>query len=869
MLSILDRIHTLALLAGLLSMLLMSSNGFSQSKQPVAVKPVVETGVSKALAVHRKQTISKLAYALHFTIPARKDQPIAATETILFNWKSNNQPVQLDFKEQRTQLKRITVNRVAMPIEFVNEHVLIPANRLTAGVNQVMIEFTAGNLSLNRNDDFLYTLLVPDRARTVFPCFDQPDLKASFQVTLTIPASWQAMTNTALLETSKSGDQQTWRFGISEPISTYLFSFAAGRFHSVTRQHNGRPMHFFHRETDSTKIRLSLDPIFATHADALTFLEDYTQIKYPFSKFDFVAIPDFQYGGMEHIGAIQYRAASLFLDHGATRDQTLGRATLIAHETAHMWFGDLVTMRWFDDVWMKEVFANFMADKITQVSVPDGNYDLEFLLAHFPAAYDVDRTQGANPIGQPLANLQEAGTLYGGIIYHKAPIMMRQLERLMGKDSLRTGLREYLRQYAYGNASWPDLIRILDAHTPADLLSWNRVWVNETGRPRFTYQLEAANQHITQFSVSQQGEDGSARQWPQLFEVALIYADHVDELTVNMNQPTVSLKEAVGKPEPLYIVFNSSGQGYGLFPLDERLFPKLTTLKNPVTRASAYISLYENMLTGTSVTPAQLATLYQQQLAHEPEELNLRLLTNQLTDIFWRFTRPAQRSALARTLEDTLWNRLQQEPLAGKKKLLFQSYQRIALSTDAQQRLYRIWKNQQAPAGVTLTEDDYTALALALAVRDYPDQTLLQQQLSRIKNPDRRKRLQFMLPALSGTVQERDAFFASLANVANREREAYVTAALGYLHHPLRAETAAKYLKPSLDLLEEIQRTGDIFFPESWLRSTLGSYQTPEAVAVVRTFLAEHPTFNPRLKAKLLQAADGPIRAASLLYQRP
>ncbi len=114
----------------------------------------------------------------------------------------------------------------------------------------------------------------------------------------------------------------------------------------------------------------------------------------------------------------------------------LGRASVIAHETAHMWFGDLVTMRWFNDVWMKEVFANFMAAKIVNPSFPEVNHELRFLLSHYPAAYEVDRTPGANAIRQPLANLNEAGSLYGAIIYQKAPIVMRHLESLMGEDGV-------------------------------------------------------------------------------------------------------------------------------------------------------------------------------------------------------------------------------------------------------------------------------------------------------------------------------------------------------------------------------------------------------------------------------------------------
>lgn len=849
-----------------ITLILLLITMLSSRHSVLIAQPVVEAGVSQTLAQDRKQTITQLAYALKFDIPVQKNQLIPASETIMFNWRKSAQPLQLDFKEERAHLQTVSVNEATVPITFEKEHLVIPTAFLKPGQNKISIQFTAGNLSLNRNDDYLYTLLVPDRARTVFPCFDQPDLKATFQLSLIVPVGWQAMTNAAVQDSTITGGRKSIQFKTSNLIPTYLFSFVAGKFTPVTRTLNNRPMTLLHRETDTTKIRLSLDPIFNLHADALRFLEDYTQIPYPFQKFDFAAIPDFQYGGMEHVGAVDYRASSLFLDNGATRDQKLSRATLISHETAHMWFGDMVTMKWFNDVWLKEVFANFMADKVTEMSFADANYDLQFLIDHFPAAYAVDRTEGANSIGQPLANLQEAGTLYGGIIYHKAPIMMRQLERLMGKTELRNGLREYLKKYAFSNATWADLIAILDARTPVDLVAWNHVWVSETGRAAFTYELAKQGNKISRFTISQTGEDGSNRIWPQGFEVALVYADHVDELTVAMNGATVALAEAVGKEAPLFVVFNSSGQGYGLFPVDPAMIPALATIKNPVTRAAAYINLYETMLSGKTVNPGQLATVYRSLLDKESEELNLRLLTSELSDIVWNFTKPDVRPALAASVEQDAWQAMDQTPTPGKKKLLFRLYQNIALSREVQDRLYAIWHDQKAPASVTLTEDDYTLLALALAVRDYPANDILSTQLTRIKNPDRRKRLQFMMPALAADVAERDQFFASLATEANREHEAWVTAALGYLHHPLRAKTSEKYLPKSLDLLEEIQRTGDIFFPESWLRSTLSSYQTPEVAQLVRKFLADRPQYNQRLRAKLLQAADGPFRASKLLY---
>jgi aminopeptidase N len=571
---------------------------------------------------------------------------------------------------------------------------------------------------------------------------------------------------------------------------------------------------------------------------------------------------------MEHVGAIDYKASSLFLDSGATRDQENARANLIAHETAHMWFGDLVTMRWFNDVWMKEVFANFMADKVGEVSQANNNFELKFLLDHLPAAYSVDRTTGANPIRQQLANLQDAGTLYGNIIYHKAPIMMRQLERLMGKDAFRDGLREYLAQFKFHNAAWPELITILKQHTTEDLDNWNKVWVNEAARPVIRYQLQQKNGRISRFVIEQVGEHVLQYMLPQFFEIALVYDDRVDEYTVHMDQQQLRLKDLEGQSIPKYIIFNSSGQGYGLFPVDKKMLPFITSSNNPVMRASGYINLYENMLSGNTITPGELLKYYQAILSKETEELNLRLLTTHISDVFWRFLLPTTRRAVAASLQPKLWQAMMNEKSANKKKLLFKAFQSIALTRDAEDTLYHIWKKEQPPLGVKLTEEDYTSLALSLAVRDYPVAGILEEQVKRIRNVDRKNRLKFQMPALSSDVRVRDSFFASLSEEKNREKEAWVVAALEFLHHPLRAATSKKYLQQSLELLEEIQLTGDIFFPAAWLQSTFGYYQGKENADVVRRFLANHPSYNEKLKAKVLQATDLLFRAEKLVERR-
>ncbi|WP_293312688.1 M1 family aminopeptidase, partial [Pedobacter sp. UBA5917] len=789
---------------------------------------------------------------------------IQSTESIDFKLNKLTH-LQIDFKQNVDHLKTISVNGKAAAIDFKDEHIFVDQQYLKLGINHIEIAFIAGNESLNRNKDFLYALFVPDHARTVFPCFDQPDLKANFLLSLTVPTDWKVMANAAKKDSLVQANAITYHFKNSDKLPTYLFSFTAGKYTFINKKMKDRDMEFLHRETDSAKIKLSVDSVFVAHSDAIGFLEDWTAIKFPFQKVGFVGVPDFQFGGMEHPGEVQYKASALFLDQGATKDQFISRSNLISHETAHMWFGDLVTMKWFNDVWMKEVFANFMADKVTEKLMGKSTFDLKFLQDHYPAAYGVDRTLGANPIRQQLDNLQEAGSMYGNIIYHKAPIMMRQLELLMGKDNFQKGIREYLKKYAYGNATWNDLITILSKYTKSDLYSWNKVWVNEPGRPVFSYDIKYDGNKISDLILNQTGETGGQRVWPQSFSVKLVYPASSKVLSVNAKTVKTIVTEAKGLAKPQYILFNANGAGYGLFPIDQHMMADIYNITDPLERASAYINCYENMLSGKSFKPYELLVVLLKGITVEKNEMNLRLLVGYMTNIYWTFLTAEKRESINVLLEKTIWNAIDQQQMANNKKILFNAYQNVYQSADAARRLYNIWLKQTAPEGIKLSEDDYSSLALTLALKTDTANTILKDQLSRTKNEDRKNRLIYLMPALSLDVKERDNFFNSLKDRKNRQKEAWVTTALAYLHHPIRQVTSAKYLGESLDLLAEIQKTGDIFFPQSWLSAVFSNYNSEKAYAVVQEFLKSHPDYNPKLKDKILQATDNLHRARQIM----
>jgi aminopeptidase N len=856
--------RALTLTASFLLLLAMSFRTHAQGRTPD-----LSPGVSESLAIERASRVSNVRYSLSFEIPPDRSDPIHARVVISFALSDASAPLALDFEPNANgRVRQTSVAGVTVDAAVQSGHLILPASTLRTGTNVVVVDFDAGDAPLNRNDDFLYTILVPARAHEAFPCFDQPDLKARWTLELTVPAGWETLANGGELSRTTSNDRQRISFAETEPISTYLFAFAAGRFSVEQAQRNGRTFRMVHRETDARKVARNRDAIFDLHAAALDWLERYTGLPYPFGKFDFFLIPAFQFGGMEHPGTVFYNAPGLMLDESATQNQLLERASTISHETSHMWFGDLVTMRWFTDVWMKEVFANFMAAKIVNPSFPNVNHDLRFLHAYYPLAYDVDRTAGTNAIRQPLDNLKEAGTLYGAIIYQKAPIVMRQLETIMGSDAFRDGLREYLRQHKFGNASWSDLIAVLDERTPEDLAMWSHAWVEEAGRPIITTELSVVNGQIEHLTFTTR--DPFPRRgltWTQDIQVALGYIDRIQLVPVHLSGSRTEVSAARGQPAPLFVLPNGGGIAYGDVQLDRQslsyLAQHLPDIGDALTRGSAWVTLWDAMLNG-EVSAERILDLTTAALPREDNELNVQRVLSYLEQANWKFVPESVRASRASAIEQTLRAGLASASTSSLKSAYFSAVRDVAVTPPTLGWLTRVWSGEESIPGLTLAETDFIVLTQELAVREVPGwRTLLQRQIERTQNPDRKARLQFVVPALSSETAERDRFFASLADVNNRRHEPWVLDGLRYLHHPLRAQASVKYIAPSLNLLQEIQHTGDIFFPKRWMDSTLSGHRSLEAARLVHGFVDRSaPSYPDRLRRIVLSSADDLFRAS-------
>lgn len=817
-----------------------------------------DAGVPLSLARQRSSQLQAIEYKLSFTLPEKTGEAVKGRASISFLWNGEGDVV-LDFQGSRHQFggtctvltrknakkKKKLKHYLVHPV-FANEHIIIPKAFLNMGVrNTVIIDFVSGDKSLNRHDDYLYTLFVPDHARSVFPCFDQPDLKATFQLSLNIPTQWTALSNAPMTRNEVVAERRNVDFSVTDKLPTYLFSFTAGRFASQQMNCAGRRVEAFYRETDSQKVA-QLPTVFEEVALALQWMEQYTGIPYPFQKYAFVILPGYQFGGMEHPGAIQFNDKRLFLGKNPTPDEQLARTKLIAHETAHIWFGDLVTMRWFDDVWTKEVFANYMAAKIVRQRYPDINHDLSFLKTYQSLAHKTDRTLGTHPIHQPLDNLNKASLLYGNIIYDKAPVMMQKLEEQMGAIPLQNGLRKYLHRYAFGNATWDELIDILSNEKPdAALKQFSEAWVKQKGRPDITVSIQGKEMVITQHDPT-----GRGTLWNQQFDV--MPGNEMDRsrlATVNLRSSSTAVPL---KRRPDFIIPNYNGNGYGRFILDSHyshaLTKRLLCTTNDLTRYAIAQTLFENYLHG-QYDKSYFTELFRT-LRKERNPLIASTLCEQL-----HYYVTHQPNTMRQRMEPFLLDIVRESPLPSCRQTMLRLLATNAITTEVLDYLYQVWKYQNDPL---LNERDYIVLSYHLAImRPTEWQSIVSTQRSRLKGEDLLREYDYVSRACTPDADKQQQLFNQLLRKENRRVEPWAQAMLALLSCEAREPHNNRFITPGLEVLEEIQQTGDIFFPANWLHALLDAHQSNEAREQVSDFLHHHPDYPTNLKNKIQEAAWG------------
>ncbi len=825
-------------------------------------------GISQDLARSRRARISAPGYDLEFRLT--KDMPeVLGTAVVRFTLADEpDADVVLDF-DGKPGTVRINGVEAGAAVRAINGHLILPAGMLSKGENDVDLTFaspvasTGTPLTRYRDtgtgNEYLYTLLVPADAHRLFPCFDQPDLKARFSLRILAPEAWQVIGNGPLLDQQRDGaGTTTWQFAPVERLCTYLFAFAAGPFEVIESpqplrhgQDPSRPMRMYLRAEE--RGRIDVQTVFSMHVRAVDWLAAHFARPYPFAKLDFVLVPGFPYGGMEHAGAIFYRESALSFDHAPTAGELVARSALVYHEVSHQWFGNLVSFVWFDDLWLKEGFATFMGYRLLQELEPESGGWVQFHRRVKPRAYEIDATPGTTPVYQALANLADAKSAYGAIVYNKAPAMLRELEARLGSARFRAGVVRFLERHAGGNATWQDLVRALEEASGTKLEAWSTAWILTEGLPRVRSEWSVGvDDKVTNFAIVQGAVAGGATRWPLRLQVLVAGGQERRRVDVAFAGERTEVPELVGVAAPDWVVLNPGDEAYGQFLLDRRsvdaLLSGLPAESDPLTRAVALTALRETVRAG-ELDPARWMQLLLELLAQEREpEAHAWLLDAVLTTVL-RYLTPERADPMRARLEATLIAQLR-EGLRAIELQCLRALLRCARSDEGLDAIAVAVRTQRLPSETELgAQDAYAAWGALLAVGRAGT---LREGLPRTGDV---AKFAYVAEAAQPDAATKQRYFATYLD-AKEPPEQWVQQSLGTFHWPGQAELTLPFLRKALDQIEWVKANRKIFFMPAWIDGFVNGHDSPEALAVVEGFLAERADLSEDVRRKILQSVD-------------
>ncbi|WP_433056999.1 aminopeptidase N [Dactylosporangium sp. CS-033363] len=492
-----------------------------------------------------------------------------------------------------------------------------------AAQNRLEAEFTAayapsgeGILRFVDPEDgatYLYGQAPLDDAQRMFVCFDQPDLKAPMTLTITAPPQWTVRGN-APLAASAPG---RWEFAETPPLSTYLFSFVAGPWHLLEREHDGIPLALLCRRSLAPALDADAEELFGATAAAFDRYHALFGVRYPFAKYDQAFVPEFSGGAVENPALVNYREEFLFRA-GATDSDRHRRAVVMAHEMAHMWFGNLVTLRWWDDVWLNESFAELMGWRVAAETGRHPTALADFAIWRERWGYLADERPSTHPVApEGVANTAVAFQNFDGISYAKGAAALRQLAVHLGDDVFLAGLRRYFERYRFANASLADFLAVIGGAAGQDLTGWAELWLRSTGANTLR---AVASRGAAGLLVEQTGRPLR----PHALTVAAFASDgSVQRTAFVLEGSSTAVPGVAAAPAGTVVLLNAEDETYAKIrfdPFSRAALPAvLPDLDDPVARAVIWTAVIDAVRDG-ELAPSEFQALLVAALPGERQE---------------------------------------------------------------------------------------------------------------------------------------------------------------------------------------------------------------------------------------------------------
>ncbi|MFE1026165.1 aminopeptidase N [Streptomyces sp. NPDC058818] len=607
------------------------------------------------------QTRARLLDVHHYTIDldlTRGDETFDSRTIIRFTVRGDADTTDTFVEVKPAELRTATLDGHPLDPDTLDENRLALKN-LTPGEHELRVDagmrYSSTGEGMHRFTDpadgetYVYTQLFLDDVQRVFAAFDQPDLKAVFDLTVTAPQGWTVLSNGV---TEHTGEGH-WKAATTPPISTYLVAVAAGPWHSVRTEHRGLPFGIHCRRSLAPHLEADADELFeVTRGCFDRYHEKFTE-PYPFDSYDQAFVPEFNAGAMENPGLVTFRDEFVFRS-AVTDTQRQTRAMVIAHEMAHMWFGDLVTLRWWDDIWLNESFAEYMGYQTTAEATRFTETWTDFGVTRKPWGYDADQRPTTHPVApENVEDTASALLNFDGISYAKGASALRQLVTWLGEKDFLAGINTHFERHKFANATLADFIDSLAAATDRDVHAWADAWLRTTG-------VDTLAPHVTGDNGSRALTVDRTGTRPHRIAVGLYDQDLTDEGRLTLRERLdLDLPRAEPRPigkRPALVVLNDGDLSYAKIRFDTESFEALRTglsgLPDPLTRAVVWNALRDAVRDGELPAGAYLDIAR----THLPYETDLALVDGVLAfasaQAADRYVTPEQRPAALATLTD-------------------------------------------------------------------------------------------------------------------------------------------------------------------------------------------------------------------------
>jgi aminopeptidase N len=506
---------------------------------------------------------------------------------------------------------------------------------------------------------YLYTQFETGDARRMYACFDQPDQKATFAISTITPDHWEIISNYAIESTKDLGSKKKFtQFATSQVISTYVTAIVAGAYTSVHDEYKGEktiPLGIYARKSFFKHVDAA--NIFEVTKQGFAYFEKTFGLAYPFGKYDQIAVAEYNWGAMENVGCVTFHEDVLIFRSKVTERNYVSRATTIHHEMAHMWFGDLVTMQWWNDLWLNESFAEWASYQSVSESTKYTEAWTEFNSLRKNWAYRVDQLTTTHPIATEMEDLDAVRTNFDGISYAKGASVLQQLVAHVGRDNFITGLRRYFAKHAFGNTTLKDLIDQLEAASGRDLTPWVATWLRTAGvntlRPVIalngdTYASLSIKQEVPTMPV------GSTELRPHRLHVGLfdIQGSKLVRRTsveLDVAGALTEVSAFAGQKSADLVLINDKDQTYAKLRFDERsiatMKSHLGSLDDSLARGLIWASLWDSCRDG-ELSATDYIAIALGALKNESDISIVSATLGQIDTALWAYAHPSHRAAL-------------------------------------------------------------------------------------------------------------------------------------------------------------------------------------------------------------------------------